>query len=127
MVRQYISVLYTQGSAMIILIQLLNNCLTKQKQEVLTPLLVPEGLVFRPRKQDVEQLKQRDFLGKAKVECLYGGCLVGCIVRCVFVLSTAVKIQQNWSHCPFLKYQAGEQSQSGYLTQGSRSTKIPKN
>ncbi|CAK6978568.1 NADPH oxidase activator 1-like [Scomber scombrus] len=36
-------------------------------QEVLAPLLVPEGVVFRPRKQDVEQLKQRDFLGKAKV------------------------------------------------------------
>uniref|UniRef100_A0A667XKU0 NADPH oxidase activator 1 n=1 Tax=Myripristis murdjan TaxID=586833 RepID=A0A667XKU0_9TELE len=35
--------------------------------EVLAPLLVPEGEVFRPRKQDVEQLQQRDFLGKAKV------------------------------------------------------------
>lgn len=35
--------------------------------EVLAPLLVPEGVVFRPRKQDVEQLPQRDFLGKAKV------------------------------------------------------------
>uniref|UniRef100_A0A665WGW1 NADPH oxidase activator 1-like n=1 Tax=Echeneis naucrates TaxID=173247 RepID=A0A665WGW1_ECHNA len=38
------------------------------KRVVLDPLLVPEGEVFRPRKQDVEQLKQRDFLGKAKVE-----------------------------------------------------------
>lgn len=38
-----------------------------QREEVLDPLLVPEGVVFRPRKQDVEQLKQRDFLGKAKV------------------------------------------------------------
>ncbi|XP_029367528.1 NADPH oxidase activator 1 isoform X1 [Echeneis naucrates] len=37
------------------------------KRVVLDPLLVPEGEVFRPRKQDVEQLKQRDFLGKAKV------------------------------------------------------------
>ncbi|KAM9360008.1 NADPH oxidase activator 1 [Symphorus nematophorus] len=37
------------------------------RQKVLDPLLVPEGVVFRPRKQDVEQLKQRDFLGKAKV------------------------------------------------------------
>ncbi|XP_040897424.1 NADPH oxidase activator 1-like isoform X2 [Toxotes jaculatrix] len=37
------------------------------RKEVLTPLLVPEGVVFRPRKQDVEQLQQRDFLGKAKV------------------------------------------------------------
>ncbi|XP_054467189.1 NADPH oxidase activator 1 isoform X2 [Anoplopoma fimbria] len=37
------------------------------KKEVLAPLLVPEDVVFRPRKQDVEQLQQRDFLGKAKV------------------------------------------------------------
>ncbi|XP_051806682.1 NADPH oxidase activator 1 [Acanthochromis polyacanthus] len=37
------------------------------KKEVLAPLLVPEGVVFRPRKQDVEQLQQRDFLGKPKV------------------------------------------------------------
>ncbi|XP_045891349.1 NADPH oxidase activator 1-like isoform X1 [Micropterus dolomieu] len=37
------------------------------KKDVLPPLLVPEGVVFRPRKQDVEQLQQRDFLGKAKV------------------------------------------------------------
>ncbi|KAM4607915.1 neutrophil cytosol factor 2-like [Polymixia lowei] len=39
------------------------------KGEFLTPLMVPEGEVFRPRKQDVEQLKQKDFLGKAKVIC----------------------------------------------------------
>ncbi|KAK2837111.1 hypothetical protein Q5P01_014323 [Channa striata] len=38
-----------------------------QREENLAPLLVPEGVVFRPRKQDVEQLQQRDFLGKAKV------------------------------------------------------------
>ncbi|XP_029998382.1 NADPH oxidase activator 1 [Sphaeramia orbicularis] len=37
------------------------------REEVLDPLLLPEGVVFRPRKQDVEQLKQKDFLGKAKV------------------------------------------------------------
>ncbi|XP_031426835.1 NADPH oxidase activator 1 [Clupea harengus] len=37
------------------------------RREVLAPLLVPEGEVFRPRKEEVEQLKQRDFLGKAKV------------------------------------------------------------
>ncbi|KAM7018087.1 LOW QUALITY PROTEIN: NADPH oxidase activator 1 [Tautogolabrus adspersus] len=37
------------------------------REEVLAPLLVPEGVVFRPRKQEVEQLQQRDFLGKAKV------------------------------------------------------------
>ncbi|XP_029294654.1 NADPH oxidase activator 1 [Cottoperca gobio] len=37
------------------------------REEVLDPLLVPENVVFRPRKQDVEQLQQRDFLGKAKV------------------------------------------------------------
>ncbi|KAG7281461.1 hypothetical protein CRUP_012404 [Coryphaenoides rupestris] len=34
--------------------------------EVLTPIQVPEGEVFRPRKQEVEQLQQKDFLGKAK-------------------------------------------------------------
>ncbi|XP_041644052.1 NADPH oxidase activator 1 [Cheilinus undulatus] len=37
------------------------------REEVPAPLLVPEGVVFRPRKQEVEQLQQRDFLGKAKV------------------------------------------------------------
>ncbi|KAJ8379691.1 hypothetical protein SKAU_G00004690 [Synaphobranchus kaupii] len=37
------------------------------REELLAPLVVPEGDVFRPRKEDVEQLKQRDFLGKAKV------------------------------------------------------------
>ncbi|XP_014017518.1 neutrophil cytosol factor 2 isoform X2 [Salmo salar] len=37
------------------------------KGEVLPILLVPEGEVFRPRKQDVEQLGQRDFLGKPMV------------------------------------------------------------
>ncbi|XP_070993449.1 neutrophil cytosol factor 2-like isoform X1 [Oncorhynchus clarkii lewisi] len=37
------------------------------KGEVLPVLLVPEGEVFRPRKQDVEQLGQRDFLGKSMV------------------------------------------------------------
>ncbi|KAK5870476.1 hypothetical protein PBY51_003418 [Eleginops maclovinus] len=37
------------------------------RKEVLAPLLVPENVLFRPRKQDVEQLQQRDFLGKAKV------------------------------------------------------------
>ncbi|XP_047237185.1 NADPH oxidase activator 1 isoform X2 [Girardinichthys multiradiatus] len=38
-----------------------------ERREVLNPLLVPEGLVFRPRKQEIEQLQQKDFLGKAKV------------------------------------------------------------
>ncbi|RXM95389.1 NADPH oxidase activator 1 [Acipenser ruthenus] len=33
---------------------------------LLEPLMVPKGEVFRPRKQDVEQLIQRDFLGKPK-------------------------------------------------------------
>ncbi|KAM6965361.1 NADPH oxidase activator 1 [Aplochiton taeniatus] len=37
------------------------------RAEVPAPLMVPEGEVFRPRKQDVEQLQQRDFLGQAKV------------------------------------------------------------
>ncbi|XP_030581463.1 NADPH oxidase activator 1-like [Archocentrus centrarchus] len=38
-----------------------------RRKQSLVPLLVPEGVVFRPRKQDIEQLQQRDFLGKAKV------------------------------------------------------------
>ncbi|CAI5685791.1 NADPH oxidase activator 1 [Oreochromis niloticus] len=38
-----------------------------RSKQALDPLLVPEGVVFRPRKQDVEQLQQRDFLGKATV------------------------------------------------------------
>ncbi|KAM4578247.1 NADPH oxidase activator 1 isoform 1-T1 [Fundulus diaphanus] len=38
-----------------------------ERKEALNPLMVPEGLVFRPRKQEIEQLQQRDFLGKAKV------------------------------------------------------------
>ncbi|KAK2912111.1 hypothetical protein Q8A67_004244 [Cirrhinus molitorella] len=37
------------------------------RKEILEPILVPEGEVFRPRKQEVEQLKPRDFLGEAKV------------------------------------------------------------
>ncbi|TRY94036.1 hypothetical protein DNTS_011950 [Danionella cerebrum] len=40
---------------------------TVSRREVLEPLLVPEGEVFRPRKQEVDQLKPRDFLGEAKV------------------------------------------------------------
>uniref|UniRef100_A0A8D3B7W0 NADPH oxidase activator 1 n=1 Tax=Scophthalmus maximus TaxID=52904 RepID=A0A8D3B7W0_SCOMX len=42
----------------------LDGVMGKQLPEA---LLVPVGEVFRPRKQDVEQLQQRDFLGKAKV------------------------------------------------------------
>ncbi|XP_029960604.1 NADPH oxidase activator 1 [Salarias fasciatus] len=37
------------------------------RKEILEPLVVPEGVVFRPSKQHMEQLQQRDFLGKAKV------------------------------------------------------------
>ncbi|XP_075903115.1 NADPH oxidase activator 1 isoform X1 [Nelusetta ayraudi] len=37
------------------------------RREILAPLMVPEAVVFRPRQQDVDQLKQRDFLGKPKV------------------------------------------------------------
>ncbi|XP_051981693.1 NADPH oxidase activator 1-like [Xyrauchen texanus] len=40
---------------------------TISRREVLAPLLIPEGEVFRPRKQEVDQLKPRDFLGEAKV------------------------------------------------------------
>ncbi|KAL6465301.1 hypothetical protein MHYP_G00254340 [Metynnis hypsauchen] len=37
------------------------------RREVIAPLFVPEGVVFRPRKQDVEELRPRDFLGKPEV------------------------------------------------------------
>lgn len=37
------------------------------RKDVLEPLLLPEGEVFRPRKLEVDQLKPRDFLGEAKV------------------------------------------------------------
>uniref|UniRef100_A0A3B1K2W9 NADPH oxidase activator 1 n=1 Tax=Astyanax mexicanus TaxID=7994 RepID=A0A3B1K2W9_ASTMX len=37
------------------------------RREVIAPLFVPEGVVFRPRKQDVEALRPRDFLGKPEV------------------------------------------------------------
>lgn len=37
------------------------------RKELLSPLFVPEGEVFRPRKQDIDQIQQRDFLGKPKV------------------------------------------------------------
>ncbi|XP_076854346.1 NADPH oxidase activator 1 [Brachyhypopomus gauderio] len=40
---------------------------TVTNKGVIDPLLVPAGLVFRPRKQDVEHLQPRDFLGKAEV------------------------------------------------------------
>ncbi|XP_073456078.1 NADPH oxidase activator 1 isoform X1 [Aquarana catesbeiana] len=38
-----------------------------QKRVLLQPLHVPETELFRPRKQEVEQLKSKDFLGKPKV------------------------------------------------------------
>lgn len=44
-----------------------------QRKDILSPLLVPEGEVFRPRTQDIEQLQLRDFLGKAKVRTLCRG------------------------------------------------------
>uniref|UniRef100_A0A672FHB7 NADPH oxidase activator 1 n=1 Tax=Salarias fasciatus TaxID=181472 RepID=A0A672FHB7_SALFA len=40
----------------------------ESRKEILEPLVVPEGVVFRPSKQHMEQLQQRDFLGKAKVQ-----------------------------------------------------------
>ncbi|XP_028666061.1 NADPH oxidase activator 1-like isoform X1 [Erpetoichthys calabaricus] len=36
-------------------------------QVTLKPLLIPKGEIFRPKQQDVEQLDQRDFLGKPRV------------------------------------------------------------
>ncbi|XP_072287437.1 NADPH oxidase activator 1 isoform X2 [Pyxicephalus adspersus] len=38
-----------------------------QNRVLLQPLHVPESELFRPRKQEVEQLKSKDFLGKPKV------------------------------------------------------------
>ncbi|XP_033828451.1 NADPH oxidase activator 1 [Periophthalmus magnuspinnatus] len=38
-----------------------------KRGEVLAPLLIPEGVVFQPNKCEVDQLKERDFLGQAKV------------------------------------------------------------
>ncbi|XP_066511144.1 neutrophil cytosol factor 2-like isoform X2 [Hoplias malabaricus] len=37
------------------------------RKEVIDPLFVPEGTVFRPRKQEVEEIQPRDFLGKSEV------------------------------------------------------------
>lgn len=45
------------------------------------PLLVPEGEVFRPRKQEVDQLKPRDFLGEAKVTRIFT--LYSCFKSCL--------------------------------------------
>ncbi|XP_063792305.1 NADPH oxidase activator 1 isoform X2 [Pseudophryne corroboree] len=38
-----------------------------QRQVLLQPMGVPEGELFRPRKQEVDQLKFKDFLGKPKI------------------------------------------------------------
>uniref|UniRef100_A0A3B3ZBE4 Uncharacterized protein n=1 Tax=Periophthalmus magnuspinnatus TaxID=409849 RepID=A0A3B3ZBE4_9GOBI len=38
-----------------------------KRGEVLAPLLIPEGVVFQPNKCEVDQLKERDFLGQAKL------------------------------------------------------------
>uniref|UniRef100_A0A8C2EY12 NADPH oxidase activator 1 n=1 Tax=Cyprinus carpio TaxID=7962 RepID=A0A8C2EY12_CYPCA len=51
------------------------------RREVLEPLLVPEGEVFRPRKQEVDQLKPRDFLGEAKVTRIFT--LYSCFKSCL--------------------------------------------
>ena len=51
------------------LFKLLFAFILPQKRELPAPLFVPEGEVFRPRKQDIEQLQERDFLGKPKVHC----------------------------------------------------------
>uniref|UniRef100_A0A4W3IZQ2 Uncharacterized protein n=1 Tax=Callorhinchus milii TaxID=7868 RepID=A0A4W3IZQ2_CALMI len=37
------------------------------KRSVFDPIELPEGIVFRPRKHDVEQLSMKDFLGKPMV------------------------------------------------------------
>ncbi|XP_053552171.1 NADPH oxidase activator 1 [Bombina bombina] len=38
-----------------------------EKQQVLMPCHIPDGEMFRPRKQEVDQLKSLNFLGKPKV------------------------------------------------------------
>eukprot|EP00062_Callorhinchus_milii_P014837 gi/632964437/ref/XP_007898396.1/ PREDICTED: neutrophil cytosol factor 2-like [Callorhinchus milii] len=38
-----------------------------EKRSVFDPIELPEGIVFRPRKHDVEQLSMKDFLGKPMV------------------------------------------------------------
>lgn len=55
--------------------------------------------MFRPRKQDVEQLQQRDFLGKAKVDDSHGEC-------CVMGLCNMVGLLQ---HPSFYNYQNSSQ------------------
>uniref|UniRef100_A0A8C5NBW4 NADPH oxidase activator 1 n=1 Tax=Gouania willdenowi TaxID=441366 RepID=A0A8C5NBW4_GOUWI len=63
----------------------------ERRKEFLEPLMVPVDAVFRPRKQDVEQLEKRDFLGKAKVRVLCRHHLLS------GVLNPWVKAQ-NWGH-----------------------------
>lgn len=58
------------------------------------PLLVPEGEVFRPRKQEVDQLKPRDFLGEAKVTHIFTlySCFKSCLeINCKIQTSIIVK------------------------------------
>ncbi|XP_044162206.1 neutrophil cytosol factor 2-like [Bufo gargarizans] len=38
-----------------------------RSQHLLQPMHIPDGEIFRPRKQEVEQLNSKDFLGKPKV------------------------------------------------------------
>lgn len=52
----------------------------------MAPLLVPEAVVFRPRKQDVDQLQQRDFLGKPKVQCPHDECVISNPLSFIFII-----------------------------------------
>lgn len=56
--------------------------------------MVPEGEVFRPRKQEVDQLKPRDFLGEAKVTHIFTlySCFKSCLeINCKIQTSIIVK------------------------------------
>ncbi len=90
-----------------------------QRREVLEPLLVPEGEVFRPRKQEVDQLKPRDFLGEAKVTHIFTlySCFKSCLeMNCKMQTSIIVKHMtfkhkisdqiENWTNLnvPKVKY-----------------------
>uniref|UniRef100_A0A3P9KRY0 NADPH oxidase activator 1 n=1 Tax=Oryzias latipes TaxID=8090 RepID=A0A3P9KRY0_ORYLA len=58
------------GSSVVGRLSAVDSALESDRAVLPTPLTVPESLVFRPRKQEVEQLQKKDFLGKAKVKSL---------------------------------------------------------
>lgn len=78
--------------------------------------------MFRPRKKDVEQLQQRDFLGKAKVNP-YGECCVMGLCKMVGLLqypSFSLDWTHSHSHVPFCQPSAIAWSKSPKVLKGSR-------